>query len=152
MRKGFGTYMEKITEKMRAVINAGTKKESMLVLFLCGILLFVIFLPTENNSKNSSSYQNNRNDAENEQALYDNISYKESLETELKQFLESVSGVGEARVLIYVGDEDEGAVGINGVVVAAKGASNENVRLNILKLVMALYGIDANMVEVTALE
>jgi hypothetical protein len=84
--------------------------------------------------------------------LYDNISYKESLETELKQFLESVSGVGEARVLIYVGDEDEGAVGINGVVVAAKGASNENVRLNILKLVMALYGIDANMVEVTALE
>ena len=37
---------------------------------------------------------------------------------------------------------------IDGVVNSAEGASNEAVRLQIVKLVMALYGVEANKVEV----
>jgi hypothetical protein len=120
-----------------------TKKESMLVLFLCGVLIFVILLPTENND----SYSNEKTELE-----YDtSMSYKEMRESELKTFLESVAGVGDVNVLIYFGDIEESVPSIEGIVVAAKGARDENVRLLIVKLVMALYGVGANMVEVTAL-
>jgi stage III sporulation protein AG len=37
---------------------------------------------------------------------------------------------------------------IGGVVISAKGAANEAVRLQIVRLVMALYGVEANKVEV----
>ena len=41
---------------------------------------------------------------------------------------------------------------IDGVVVAAKGAADEGIRLQIVKLVMALYGVEANKVEVLRME
>jgi hypothetical protein len=140
--------MKQIQEKLKAVIEMGTKKESMLILFLCGVLIFVILLPTDNNNSYSykkSEAQTEYNDAETV------ITYKEKRETELKAFLESVSGVGEVKVLIYLGDLEENVPSIEGIVIAAKGARDENVRLLIMRLVMALYGVEANKVEVTAL-
>jgi hypothetical protein len=120
----------------------------MLVLFLCGVLLFVILLPTDNNS----GYSKEKTDTAQEYIQSENsLSYKEMRESELKEFLESVAGVGEVNVLIYLGDMEENIPTIEGIVVAAKGARDENVRLLIVKLVMALYGVEANMVEVTAL-
>jgi hypothetical protein len=120
----------------------------MLVLFLCGVLMFVILLPTDNNS----SYLNTRTEAAEEYTDTETyVSYKDMRESELKAFLESVSGVGEVNVLIYLGDVEESVPSIEGILVAAKGARDENIRLLIVKLVMALYGVEANMVEVTAL-
>jgi hypothetical protein len=120
----------------------------MLVLFLCGVLIFVILLPTDNNS----SYSYKKTDtAQITEVSETSVSYKEMRESELKAFLESVSGVGEVKVLIYFGDLEENIPAVEGIVVAAKGAGDENVRLLIVRLVMALYGIEANMVEVTAL-
>jgi hypothetical protein len=125
-----------------------TKKESMLVLFLCGVLMFVILLPTDNNS----SYLNAKTETAEEYADTETyVSYKDMRESELKAFLESVSGVGEVNVLIYLGEIEESVPSIEGILVAAKGAMDENVRLLIVKLVMTLYGVEANMVEVTAL-
>jgi stage III sporulation protein AG len=139
--------MNQLQEKLKAIIEAGTKKESMLILFLCGILIFVILLPT-----NSTSYSNKKTETDQDYTETETvISYKEKRETELKTFLESVSGVGEVKVLIYFRDLDESVPTIEGIVVAAKGARDENIRLLIVKLVMALYGVDANKVEVTAL-
>jgi hypothetical protein len=112
--------------------------------------MFVVFLPTSD----SSSYSNSKKETgETSEMEYGTsyTSYKETLETELKEFLESVSGVGEVRVLIYMGDEEENITKIDGIVVAAKGARDESVRLLIVRLVMALYGVEANKVEVTAL-
>lgn len=40
---------------------------------------------------------------------------------------------------------------IDGVVVAAEGASDETVKLQIVRLVMALYGVEANKIEVLEL-
>jgi hypothetical protein len=120
----------------------------MLVLFLCGVLIFVILLPTDNNS----SYTKGKTETIEEYAeTQTTISYKEKRETELKAFLESVSGVGKVNILIYLGDIKEEVPTIEGIVVAAEGARDENVRLLILRLVMALYGVEANKVEVTTL-
>lgn len=129
--------------KLQRLIEIGTKKESMAVLFLCGILIFVIMLPTGG----GDSY----NKVELDSGYEEETSYKEEREWELKSFLESVSGVGEVNVLIYFGDMEDSTMPICGIAVAAEGAGNENVRLLIMKIVMALYGIDANKVEVTVL-
>jgi hypothetical protein len=120
----------------------------MLVMFLCGVLIFVILLPTDNNT--SYSYKNEDSIQEYTESEV-SVSYKEMRESELKSFLESVAGVGEVNVLIYLGNLEENTPVIEGIVVAAKGARDENVRLLIVKLVMALYGVEANKVEVTVL-
>ena len=41
---------------------------------------------------------------------------------------------------------------IDGVVISAKGAADENIRLQIVRLVMALYGVEANKIEVLLME
>jgi len=178
----------------------------MLILFLCGILLFVIMLPTDKNSssftkKNStrektvSTGSSTGETAENTQGAVTSVdTYKKNLEEELTEFLSSVAGVGEVKVLIYMKESQEYIVekdkpvvnskngessqeskdevtvytkndngdeipfitqtkspAIDGVIVAAQGAANEAVRLQIVRLVMALYGVEANKVEVTVL-
>jgi hypothetical protein len=113
------------------------------------VLIFVILLPTDNDN---NSYLYKKTEETSKYTESETVStYKEKRETELKSFLESVSGVGEVKVLIYLGDPQDDVPTIEGIVVAAKGARDENVRLLIMKLVMALYGLEANKVEVTAL-
>lgn len=201
---------EKFPDRLRRIINGGRDgnnrptKETMLILFLSGILIFVILLPT---GKTGSSYQNKKSrepaasgnpvDTGNGDAKTDGSAdeYKKVLERELEDFLSSVAGVGEVKVLIYMKSsreyivekdnptsssksgensdltKDESTVytvngngdevpfvaqtkspTVDGVAVSAKGASNEAVRLQIVKLVMALYGIEANKVEVLAMK
>lgn len=169
-------------------------KETMLILFLSGILIFVIFLPVDKGSSNNGSGYQKQNVSLNSQADTDNKAaqlsdemslqeYKNMLESELEEFLAGVSGVGEVKVLIYmkasweykvekdnaVSDttQDEETVytvneygnevpfitsricpQIDGVVVRAKGAANEEVRVRLVRLIMALYGLEANKVEV----
>lgn len=199
-------------------------KETMVILFLSGILIFVILLPTEKrDSQNKtqgaltgeaavnsvsnpyhSGFYNNAmgNDYGNASGIaYNNnnkesvITYKESLERELEEFLSGVAGVGEVKALIYMKNSQEyivekdkqttnsenngsreSTVGeatvytvneagaevpfisrtvsptIDGVVIAAKGAGEESVRLQLVHLAMALYGVEANKVEVLTLE
>lgn len=176
--------MERIPKWMR-------NKETMLILFLSGILLFVIFLPVD--SKNVTNRQL-ENELQNSQA--DNIAsgvcmneemtldeYRNMLETELEEFLSGVSGIGEVKALIYMkasweyrvekdkesndtmqgedtvytvneyGHEVPFVAGcsnpkIDGVAVRAEGAENEEVRVRLVRLIMALYGLEANKVEV----
>lgn len=173
-------------------------KETMLILFLSGILIFVILLPVDNNSKNNASnnnnsYQNraetpvsqadteeNRMQTEAEMSLQE---YKEMMEAELEEFLSGVSGVGEVKALIYMKASWEYQVEkdamnreqtqneetvytvneygrevpfvkrylcpqIDGVAVLAAGAANEEMRVRLVHLIMALYGLEANKVEV----
>ena len=201
--------MENYWRKLRQILggNGRPPKETMLILFLSGILIFVILLPTE---KKSGNGQNRKNQGDESQVTENTMNlqqasvkdtgnttdeYKQRLEEELEDFLTGVSGVGEADVLIYMKDspeyivekdnpmssstkgdssetsKDEATVytvnengdevpfisqtrspEIDGVLVAAKGASDETVRLQIVRLVMALYGIDANKVEVVAVQ
>jgi len=177
-------------------------KETMLIIFLSGILIFVILLPTgssggiavsKKNQKRAESSDaavsaQTREDAKNDDFLEE---YRRALERELEEFLSSVAGVGEVKVLIYMKNsqeyivekdiptsnsvngesselrKDEATVyttnedgnevpfvtqtrrpAVDGVVISAEGASDEAVKLQIVRLVMALYGVEANKVEV----
>lgn len=199
--------LERVRDRIRLAINGGNggrpTKETMLILFLSGILIFVILLPTGEGSSsfaakksqksakqsdNAENIQDNQKDEKNEIYIAD---YKRRLEQELEEFLSSVEGVGTVKVLIYIKESPEYIVEkdiptsntingensevrkeestvytvngngdqvpfiaqtkspqIDGVVISAEGASNEAVRLQIVKLVMALYGVEANKVEV----
>lgn len=199
---------EKMRERIFGIINGGNggkgkpTKETMLILFLSGILIFVILLPTSNNG---SSYTAKKSQKKAESSnLVSGVStsadrttetfideYRKGLEHELEDFLSSVAGVGEVKVLIYMKNSQEYIVEkdipmsnsvngesselrkeestvytvnesgnevpfvaqtkrpmIDGVIISAKGASNEAVKLQIVRLVMALYGVEANKIEV----
>ena len=205
----------RIQEGLQALISSskgGRKrptKETMLILFLSGILIYVILLPTGNNntSSSSSSPSNKKQRAENTDtaateyttANGENMggmdTYRKELEKELEDFLSSVAGVGEVKVLIYMKNSQEYIVekdvpvtnatngensemrkeestvytvnesgsevpfiaqtvrpSIDGVVISAKGAADENIRLQIVRLVRALYGVEANKIEVLLME
>lgn len=168
-------------------------KETMLILFLSGILIFIILLPVDKSgSKNNSSY-NNQNEVSAPQTssakslrITEEMSlqeYKETLECELEDFLSGMSGIGEVKALIYMktsweyqvekdGDSRAQAQNeetvyttneygqevpfvkryvcpqINGVALRVSGAVNEDARVRLVHLVMALYGLEANKVEV----
>lgn len=194
-----------IQDGIRALISGGDggrkrpTKETMLILFLSGILIYIILLPTGNNPTSSSNkkqrVENTNTAAEQTNGKDENMGgvdeYRRGLEKELEEFLASVAGVGEVKVLIYMKNSQEYIVekdvpvsnatngensemrkeestvytvnesgsevpfiaqtirpAIDGVVISAKGAADENIRLQIVRLVMALYGVEANKVEV----
>ncbi|MCM1184359.1 MAG: hypothetical protein NC337_13390 [Roseburia sp.] len=173
-------------------------KETMLILFLGGILIFVILLPTDSGRKSNSREEQTAADgntaaSETTERYVD--AYKEALEAELEEFLSGVAGVGEVKVMIYmersteyIVEKDSATTGseesdrretskeedtvyttnaageqvpfiaqtvrprVDGVAVAAKGANQEMVRLQIVRLVMALFGVEANKVEVMPMQ
>lgn len=198
----------KIRDRIRMMISGGNggkgrpTKETMLIIFLSGILIFIILLPTGNSG---SSYVSKKNQKKTESTetvssvqTGENVrsdtfldEYRRGLERELEEFLSSVAGVGEVKVLIYMKNSQEYVVekdipmsnsvngenselrkeettvfttdesgnevpfitqtrrpAVDGVVISAQGASNEAVKLQIVRLVMALYGVEANKVEV----
>lgn len=201
--------LERVRDRIRMMINGGNggrgkpSKETMLIIFLSGILIFVILLPTGNTNNSYAAKKSQKNveypnhvedtldsleDGKKEAFIED---YKRRLEQELEDFLSSVAGVGTVKVLIYIKESPEYVVEkdsptsnsvngensevrkeettvytvngngdqvpfiaqtkspqIDGVVISAQGASNEAVRLQIVKLVMALYGVEANKIEV----
>ncbi len=201
-------YIEMMRQYMEGVKRGDRRmsKNGMLILFLCGILLYIICLPVKDNS----GYE--KDNAENagmvpivsSQLEADVISYQDKLEAELEEFLEMVEGVGAVEVLIYLDTsqeyvvekdtpvtdsfgEDSEADGtksmqqerqmdeetvytvnsngdevpfvtqtknpkIAGIVIAAQGADNEAVKLRIMKLAMALYGVEANKIDVLSMK
>ena len=197
----------KIQDRIRQLLSRMSKgkgiptKETMLILFLSGILIFVILLPTGSGSSYTAKRKSQKSEtsepqdaAQTDESLSAGTSmeeYRKGLERELEDFLSSVSGVGEVKVLIYMKDsqkyivekdvpeqtatdgarseqrKEEATVytvnesgnqvpfvaqtrrpAIDGVVISAEGAGNEAVKLQIVRLVMALYGVEANKVEV----
>ena len=177
-------------------------RDGMLIVFLGGILLYVICLPVNNNNSyfNKKQTQNTAEQTENtSNSEMDEIQYRRKLEEELETFLAKVEGVGQVEVLIYMETSPEYIVEkdtpvyetsrdgesesssetrkeettvyttsnygeqvpfvsqtrkpqIEGMVIAAEGAANESVRIQLVRSAMALYGIEANKVEVLTLQ
>lgn len=181
--------------------NKKISRDAMLILFLCGILLYVITLPINNNNSYYKKKQQNTVALEETQGTQEQESeqeYCKDLEIKLEEFLSHVEGVGKVKVLIYMnvsktyvvekdspvyevskssGQEnstenkkEETTVyttndygeqvpfisqtqmpRIEGIVIAAQGASNETVRIQLIRMAMALYGVEANKVDVMIL-
>ena len=191
-------------KKYLGELKKGNKKisrDAMLILFLCGILLYVITLPINNNNSYYKKKQHNTVALEEAQGTQEQESeqeYCKDLERKLEEFLSHVEGVGKVKVLIYMnvsktyvvekdspvyevsrssGQEnstenkkEETTVyttndygeqvpfisqtqmpGIEGIVIAAQGAANETVRIQLIRMAMALYGVEANKVDVMIL-
>ena len=201
-------YIEVITRYLEGIKRGDRRisKNGMLILFLCGILLYIIWLPVENNSGYEKNNPQNTGIVTNTNTVLgsDTLSYQDRLEAELKAFLEIVDGVGDVEVLIYLEaseeyvvekdhpiidsvSEDNGTDGgssmqqereideetvytvnsngdevpfvtqtknpkIAGIVIAAQGAENEAVKLRITKMAMALYGVEANKIDVLSMK
>ena len=190
-----GEIMERMLKQLKNKFFKGQppNKEMMLILFLSGILIFVILLPVDNGSKNSSSYlkkstasvsQNNGNAKTNQLSEMEGfLNYRKSIEAELETFLVGVAGVESADALIYMGaswdqkvEKDKNASSdakseetvytvnengqevpfvrnlacpkIEGVAVVVKGDIDDATRVMLVRLIMTLYGLPANKVEV----
>ena len=200
--------MNRIWKRIRQYLEGvkrGDRKlsrDGMLIVFLGGILLYVICLPVNNNNSyfNKKQTQSIAEQAENtSNSEMDEIQYCRKLEEELETFLAKVEGVGQVEVLIYMKTSPEYIVEkdtpvyetsrdgesesssetrkeettvytttnygeqvpfvsqtrkpqIEGMVIAAEGAANESVRIQLVRSAMALYGIEANKVEVLTLQ
>lgn len=139
------------TQKVIQEILRGERKinkESMLVILLSGVLLFVIMLPTQNNGSFFMEEQETKT-----QEI--SLTEQEEMENRLSAFLAQLDGVGNVKVLMHIEESVVATYGksnsqnkITGVIVAAEGAVNESIRLEIVKMVMALYDLSADEVEV----
>lgn len=122
-------------------------REKWFLILLVGVLIFVIMLPVKDND----SYEK-KQDAETRQ---EKISEQDMMQMELSNFLSKIKGVGKVETLIYTQKETENIYGkesdntkITGVIIGAEGAMNETIRLQIINMVMALYDLEADAVEV----
>lgn len=183
-------------------------KETMLILFLCGILLYVITLPVESTTKQSrqsdSGIAIQQSVTEERQQIVSQEDYQQQIEGELEDFLSQIEGVGRVKVLVYMNASQEYIVEkdtpielsvregnsssgeqevikeenrseqtiytvdasgvevpfitqtknpkITGVVIAAEGAGQSHIKMQLVKLTMALYGLEANEVDVFVLK
>lgn len=178
----------------------------MLILFLSGILIYVILLPTNNNNsyykkrQKEEAIQSENTDTGNAMNSTNcGNNYQKQLEKELEDFLACVEGVGKVKVLIYTNTSEEYVIekdqpvyetsregndeksseskreettvyttneygdqvpfvtqtrnpSIEGIVIAAQGAADESVRVQLVRMAMALFGVEANKVEVLILK
>ncbi|MBQ3165465.1 MAG: hypothetical protein IJC02_13215 [Lachnospiraceae bacterium] len=195
--------MKKFYEALKGYIQdlkSGEKKfskDGMLIVFFSGLLIYVILLPTNNNSSYEIGKQEEKKleNSVKDHNVVQEMDYQNKLEEELEDFLSQVKGIGEVEVLIYLNTTQEYVVEkdipshqvisqdgngksseenkeedtvytvnesgeqvpfisqtrhpeIEGVVIAADGAGQENIRIQIIKTIMALYGVDANKIDV----
>lgn len=183
-------------------------KESMLILFLCGILLYVISLPIEDTTKqgeqNIQGVQTQQVLPEQEKQTDLQVEYQQRIQEQLEEFLTQIEGVGRVKVLVYMKASQEYIVEkdipvevsvsegvstdgeqevvkeenrseqtiytvdasgaevpfiaqtknpeITGVVIAAEGAAQSHIKAQLVRLTMALYGLEANKVDVFVLK
>lgn len=128
------------------------RKENCMIIALAGVLLAVILIPaggsrsttgTERTTDTtvSSRLSSWRNQTDPEQV----ISYEERLTT----LLEALEGVGRVRLMIT---ERIGETGIQGIVVLADGAVNDDMKRKITDIVQALFPVEAHRIRVGKLK
>ena len=98
--------VKKLKEKLMTV-----KKETILVLFLAGVLLLIIVWPSGTKKgtglTKDATLEETKEQSLQEETLWD---YKQRMEEELKVMLEQMEGVGQASVMISVGDSGKTVV------------------------------------------
>lgn len=137
-----------------------TKKENYMVIVIVGILLFVLAMP-----RNGGSGKSTGNNAENTtqksssgfQGLFsgsnysgEDATYLYECEEKLALLLGCVEGIGETKVMLTRKDGTKDTV--EGIVVAATGADNDDVKMSVTKIVQALFNIDAHKIKVVKMK
>ena len=109
------------------------KKNRWIIILLLGVLLVVIAMPTDSNTKKE---QGITYDIEDESGT--------EIEQRLETLLENMQYVGSVDVMITYQNKDE----VEGVVVLAEGAGDANVVRNITDVVQALFNVDSHKIKV----
>ena len=109
------------------------KKKQWWILLLVGVLLMVIAIPTEKDTKQNLVLDKNQRNSESTE-----------LEKRLEDLLENMQKVGNVRVMIT--EQRNGD--IEGIVVLAEGGDNAVIVRQITEVVQALFAIDAHKIKV----
>jgi stage III sporulation protein AG len=165
--------MEKDWKKIGAHVKQKlekTDRQKWIVLLLIGVLLLVIALPTdsatetEEDAGQGTSWllgSTEDSEVENDTTLSSTDSYEARLESRLEEMISKVEGVGEVEVMITLEDMGESVVvedslyetkqirpEIRGVCVVAQGASNAQIKVEIYKMVQALFSLEAHKISI----
>lgn len=104
----------KIQEFVDKNLTPLLKKEQLILVILAGVLLLVISLPTKKKEaaadQTTGAYAGNASGldgADGREEDFRDEDYRKKLETELTQFLASLEGVGEVRVMIMLRSSEE---------------------------------------------
>lgn len=84
-------------------------KDKLVVLFLVGLIILIICIPSKSNGDKNSTYSNQEKETDDVSKL-DQESYKKSLEEELEKVLSSAYGVGKVKVMITLESGSENIV------------------------------------------
>lgn len=101
-KKSESVMREKLLKVLEQLKSGKIKKDQFLILFLVGVLLLVIAIPTGNKDKNT---QNTRNEtshltAGTETSLADQSAYTVYMEERLEKILSQIDGAGQVHVMI----------------------------------------------------
>lgn len=87
------------------------KKDQWLILFLAGVLLLIVAMPTGRSSSKTAKGQNAQTETAQTNGTGSGESdYEKTLETRLAQILEGMDGVGKVQVMITFQDQGESVV------------------------------------------
>lgn len=114
--------IEQLVEKWKKYL-IHMKKETILIVFLMGIILLVIAMPTKKKQDTDSAITDKvSNVGENRNR---NVTYQEEIEKELAHILSYINGVGEAKVMVTLTDGGTSVVEKD-CVINEEGHANES--------------------------
>jgi len=119
------------------ILEKGFKKENLILLLGIGVLLFLIAVPTKRENTVTQQPEN----------IVDSKKTEERIQEKLETYLQCMEGVGSVRVYISLQEEQ-----VYGVLVLAQGAGTAGINEKVTRIVMALFGLDANHVQVEKLK
>lgn len=139
-----GSLLETARSRLKKI-----NRTQWITLFLVGLLLGVIAVPTEKKTGSDNRVGNAAREETQEQG---NAS---ALEQRLQQVLSGVEGVGKVQVMLMTGNEkntfgfgNDNRELITGVLIAAQGADDPVTVREIQQAVMALFQVEAHRIKV----
>lgn len=94
-----------LADQLKKRIPSGIlKKDRLVILLLCGVLLLIIALPMDTGTQNDTDEMTGKGT---ESVGTDSYSYARYLEKHLEEILSQVKGAGEVRVMITLTDSGE---------------------------------------------
>lgn len=125
-------------------------RETWILLFCGGLLLFVLALPAENRQEQETNMVQEEARAQTDAAA----TREEALEMRVRRLLSGVEGVGDVEVMIMLKSETDvmfreaTAPEVTGVIISADGGENSVVKSEITGAMEALFGLPAHKIKV----
>jgi stage III sporulation protein AG len=134
-------------------------KQTWMVLLLLGVLLLVIALPVESARDEEAVVDGSLSSGTLNQGSAD--AYEAQLEQRLEDLISRVQGIGSVKVMVTLEDQGEKVLAsdpdyetreilpeIRGVCVVAQGVSDDQIRVEIYRMVQALFSLESHKISI----